>query len=106
MALQRDERDQQLRSSVSSDDLHLENIFDDNGVSGQLLDDMVTLERRLSALSLGPAGCKSVAELQQAQVRSSSARSCRHSGPAASQRALRSATAGPDSQVVVREGRP
>ena len=30
---------------VSPDDLHLENIFDDNGVSGQVVDDMQALER-------------------------------------------------------------
>ena len=33
------------RSSVSFDDLHLENIFDDKGVSGQVVDEMLALER-------------------------------------------------------------
>ena len=34
-----------LRSSVSFDVLHLESIFDDIGVSGQLVDEMLALER-------------------------------------------------------------
>ena len=38
MALPRDHVDQLLRCPVSPDDLQLENILDDNGVSGQLVD--------------------------------------------------------------------
>ena len=44
MALPRNEQDAQLRSSVPSDNLHLENSFEDNGVSGQHVLDMLTLE--------------------------------------------------------------
>ena len=44
MALLRDGGDQLLRSSVPFDDLHLENIFDDNGVSGQLVCEMLALD--------------------------------------------------------------
>ena len=45
MALLRDGGDQLLRSSVPFDDLHLEDIFDDNGVSGHLVYEMLALER-------------------------------------------------------------
>ena len=45
MALPCDGRDQLLRSSVLFGDLRLENMFADNGVSGQLVDEMLALER-------------------------------------------------------------
>ena len=32
------------RNSVPFDDLHLENIFDDNGVSGQLVDELLAMD--------------------------------------------------------------
>ena len=45
MALPRNEQDPQNGISVSSfDTLRLENSFEDNGVSGQLVLDMLTLE--------------------------------------------------------------
>ena len=45
MAFARNERDAQLRSSVSSDILRFETSFEDTGVSGQHVNDMLTLER-------------------------------------------------------------
>ena len=44
-ALPLDHVDQLLGSSAPFDDLHLENIFDDHGVSGQMVDEMLVLER-------------------------------------------------------------
>ena len=44
MALPRNEQDPQHRSSVSFDNLRFENSFEDNGVSRQLVLDMLTLE--------------------------------------------------------------
>ena len=52
MAFPRHEQEPQRRSSVSSDILHLENIFEDNGVSGQRVNDMLTLERDVFQRSL------------------------------------------------------
>ena len=44
MALTRDHADQLLRCPVSPDDLELENILEDHGVSGQVVDEMLALE--------------------------------------------------------------
>ena len=43
--LPHDRADQLLCSSVPFDDLHLENLFDDNGVSRQVMDEMLALQR-------------------------------------------------------------
>ena len=54
---------QRLRSVPLFDNLHLEDSFDDNGVAGQQVLDLLVLEdRRLSAVSLGAAGPHSAAE--------------------------------------------
>ena len=45
MAFPRNEQDAQLRSPASSDNLHFGNIFEENGASGQHVNDMLTLER-------------------------------------------------------------
>ena len=58
MALSRYEQGPQRLSSVSfSDNLHLENSFEDNGVSGQLVLHILTLENRVfqRCLSAQPA---------------------------------------------------
>ena len=44
MALPHDQADQLLRCPVSPDDLQLENILEDHGVSGQVVDEMLALE--------------------------------------------------------------
>ena len=49
MALPHDHADHLLRCPVSLDDLHLENIFEDNGVSGQVADEMLAPEMDTTA---------------------------------------------------------
>ena len=67
MALPRNEQDpQRLRSVVLN--LHLENSFEDNGVAGQQVLDLLALEDDVfQRLSLSEAGPRSASELQQSK---------------------------------------
>ena len=62
----RNEQDpQRLRSILLSSNRHLEDCFEDNGVGGQLVLDLLVLEDRLSAVSFSAAGTHSAPEIQQ-----------------------------------------
>ena len=103
MALTHDHTDPPSLPSVA--DLHLENIFDDIGVSGKLVDEMLALERDTLQRCLG-AGSHSTAAVQWTQVRCPFCvilplqLTCRPTVR------LFSATFGSDSQMVDRKGRP
>ena len=79
------------------DNLHLENSFEDNGVSGQQVLDLLTLEDDVfqRCLSAQPAP---TAQQRSNRVTSPPLPTCRHCRPV---RAPLSATGGPDPQVAV-----
>ena len=103
MALPRNEQGpQRLRSVPLFDNLHLENSFEDNVVAGQQVLDLLALEDVVFQRSLSAQpDPHNTSAVQQGQVRSAPARPRRYCRPAAPLPALRSATAGPDPQVVV-----
>ena len=66
MALPRNEQGPQHLRSMPSDNLHLQNSFEDTGVSGQHVLDLLTLESVVfQTLSLSAASTHSVTEVQQ-----------------------------------------